>query len=185
MYLSLCLYVYVSVWFDFIQFFLWLHFPSGFIHKKLLKKEQCLSCHNYLENCTIRSSSKFVAFIDRGYLFKPNSLLNLVVKIANSCFLFEKQKKDLLQQKNILRTITVKVLRILDSRHPNIFSDLDSHVDPANLFRFESHKSLMIKKIVSAFISIRLKHFCKEYNSCFLDKKFKRVALKTIHFQGQ
>ena len=114
-----------------------------------------------------------------------NSLLNLDVKIANSCFLFEKQKKDLLQQKNILRTITVKVLRILDSRHPNIFSDLDSHVDPANLFRFESHKSLMIKKIVSAFISIRLKHFCKEYNSCFLDKKFKRVALKTIHFQGQ
>ena len=81
--------------FDLISFnfFLWLHFPSGFIHKKLLKKEQCLSCHNYLENCTIRSSSKFVAFIDRGYLFKPNSLLNLVVKIANSCFLFEKQKK--------------------------------------------------------------------------------------------
>ena len=29
---------------------------SGFIHRKLVKKESCLSCHSYLTNCTVRTS---------------------------------------------------------------------------------------------------------------------------------
>ena len=76
-------------------------------------------------------------------------------------------------------------MRVLDSRYPNIFSQLDSHVDPSNLLKLESHKSLMIKKIISSYLSIRLKHFCKEYNENVLDKKFKRVVYKSVHFQGQ
>ena len=91
----------------------------------------------------------------------------------------------ILQQKKILQRITTKVLRVLDSQHPTIFSQLDTHVDPQNMFNCESHKTVMLKKIVSSYISIRLKHYCKEYNENFLDKKFKRIALKTIHFQGQ
>ena len=164
--------------------YIYLHFLSGFIHKQLLKKEQCLSCHNYLENCTIRTSSKFLDFINRGTLYKPNSSLTLVVKIANSCFLLEKQNTDILQQKKILQRITTKVLRVLDTQHPKIFSQLDTHVDPQNMFNCESHKTVMLKKIVSSYISIRLKHYCKEYNENFLDKKFKRIALKSFHFQG-
>ena len=158
---------------------------SGFIHRKLLKKESCLSCHSYLENCTIRTSSQFLDFIDRGYLTKPNSNINLVVKVTNSCLNQEKQRKNILQEKNLVQTISLKVLRILNSRYPKIFSQLDSHVDPSNLFKLESHKSLMIKKVISCYLSIRLKHFCKEYNENVLDKKFKRVVYKAVHFQGQ
>ena len=158
---------------------------SGFINRKLVKKESCLSCHSYLTNCTIRTSSKFLDFINRGYLTKPNSNINSVVKVTNSCLNYEKQCKNILQEKNFVQKISLKVMRVLDSRYPNIFSQLDSHVDPSNLLKLESHKSLMIKKIISSYLSIRLKHFCKEYNENVLDKKFKRVVYKSVHFHGQ
>ena len=162
-----------------------LHFLSGFIHKKLLKTEACLSCCEYLKNCTIRSSSKFIDFVNRGLLFKPNSSLNLIVKIADSCFKIECNVGNILQQKNLLQKICLQVMRILDERHPKIFSQLDTHIDHNNLQNAKSHKSLMIQKIVTSFLSIRFKHYCKEFNQNVLDKRFRRVALKTVHFQGQ
>ena len=80
----------------------------------------------------------------------------------------------ILQQKNLLQKICLQVMRILDARHPKIFSQLDTHIDCNNPQNAKSHKTLIIQKIVTTFLSIRFKHYCEEF------KRF-----KTVHFQGQ
>ena len=49
-------------------------------------------------------------------------------------------------KKNILQKITCQVLRVLDSRYPKLFSNLDAHVDIENLQSFYSHRVNMIKR---------------------------------------
>ena len=75
-------------------------------------------------------------------------------------------------------------MSILDSRHPNLFSSLDSHVDKECLEKSVSHRVLMMKKIILCFTGLRLKHMCKENNDK-MDKRFKRKSLKLIHFENQ
>ena len=48
-----------------------------------------------LKNCTVQSSSRFIDFVNRGLLFTPNSSLNLIVKIADSCLKSMSQSKSM------------------------------------------------------------------------------------------
>ena len=109
----------------------------------------------------------------------------MVVRITNSCLEEIMDSDNILNQKNILQKITCQVLRVLDSRYPKIFSNLDTHVDIQNLQSFYSHRVNMIKKIVSCFLTIRLRHFCRLYNETNLDKKLRRNLTKTILLQNQ
>ena len=115
----------------------------------------------------------------------PSSSLNLVVKITNSCIEEVRNNSNILQHKNIVQTTQRNVMNILNSRHPNLFSILDSHVDKERLEKSISHRILMIKKIVSCYLSLRLKHLCKEKNSIEFDKRFKRKSSKLVHFKNQ
>ena len=162
-----------------------LTYISGYVERKLLTKEPCLCCAEHLKNSKIKATSKFLNFVNRGNLVQPNSNLNLVVKVTNSCVEQIKKSSNLLQQKNILQRITCNVLSVLNSRHPNIFSALDSHVDVRNVQNCPSHKVLMLKKIVSCFLSIRLTHYCREFNESVLDKKLRRILIKKILLGNQ
>lgn len=143
------------------------------------------SCHEFLKNTTIRTTCKFTNFINRGYLIHPNSNLNLVVKVTNSSLESLLLKRDILQEKNIVQKITCNVLNIIHERHPKIFSSLDQHVDQHNLHKSPSHKTTMLKKIISCFLSIRLKHFCREKNDNEFDKKLRRIVMKDLHYKNQ
>ena len=92
-------------------------------------------------------------------------------------------RKNSAAKKSFAKKICLQVMRILDARHPKIISQLDTHIDCNNLQSDRSHKSLMSQKIVTTFLSIRFKHYCKEFNQNVLDKRFRRAALKTV--QGQ
>ena len=162
-----------------------LTYISGFIHRKIIKKETCLSCHDVLKNESIRTSCKFIDSVNRGRLVHPSSSLNLVVKITNSCIEEVKNNSNILQHKNIVQSTQRNVMNILNSRHPNLFSILDTHVDKERIENSLSHRILMIKKIVSCYLSLRLKHLCKEKNSIEFDKRFKRKSSKLIHFKNQ
>ena len=48
-----------------------------------------------LKNCTVQSSSRFIDFVNRGLLFTPNSSLNLIVKVADSCLKSMSQSKSM------------------------------------------------------------------------------------------
>ena len=80
----------------------------------------------------------------------PSSSLNLVVKITNSCIEEVRNNSNILQHKNIVQTTQRNVMNILNSRHPNIFSILDSHVDEERLEKSISHRILMIKRLFPA-----------------------------------
>ena len=62
-----------------------LKYISGFIQRKIIKRESCLSCHDVLEKATIKTTCKFIDSVNRGKLVHPSSSLNSVVKITNSC----------------------------------------------------------------------------------------------------
>ena len=124
-------------------------------------------------------------FLECGRLTQPSTNLHNVVRITNSCLEEIMDSDNILNQKNILQKITCQVLRVLDSRYPKIFSNLDTHVDIQNLQSFYSHRVNMIKKIVSCFLTIRLRHFCRLYNETNLDKKLRRNLTKTILLQNQ
>ena len=161
-----------------------LTYISGFVQRKILKKETCLGCHDFLSKSKIKSTCKFIDSVNRGGLIHPSSNLNLIVKVTNSCIEEIKEKHDIFSQKSIVQKIQRNVMSILDSRHPNLFSSLDSHVDKECLEKSVSHRVLMMKKIILCFTSLRLKHMCKENNDK-MDKRFKRKSLKLIHFENQ
>ena len=69
----------------------------------------------------------------------------------------------------------------LNATQPEFFSNLDEHVD-SNL---ASHKVAMVKKIVTIYVSLRLKHFCREKNNNVSNKMIRTKLTKLILFQGQ
>ena len=153
--------------------------------KKLVKKETCLSCHDFLANVAIRSTCKLIESVNQGFLVHPSSNVNLVVKITNSCFEEFNRKTKILQEKSIVQKIQNNVIEILNARHPKLFESLDLHVDNQRLDNCVSHRVLMIKKIILCYLSLRLKHFCKLKNETELDKRMKRKATKLVHFKSQ
>ena len=72
-------------------------------------------------------------------------------------------------------------LKVSLLNQPEIFSNLDEHVD-SNL---ASHKVAMVKKIVTIYVSLRLKHFCREKNNNVSNKMIRTKLTKLILFQGQ
>ena len=62
-----------------------LTYISGFVQRKILKRETCLGCHDFLSKSKIKSTCKFIDSVNRGGLIHPNSNLNLIVKVSNSC----------------------------------------------------------------------------------------------------
>ena len=70
-------------------------------------------------------TSSLINFVNKGKLTHLRANLNVVVKIATSCLEELMDSENILKEKNLLQI----VIRILDSRYPKIFSNLDSHVD--------------------------------------------------------
>ena len=60
-----------------------LAYISGFIHRKLILKEQCVYCAEYLRNSTIKKSSKFIDVVNRGRLTLPLVSIDFIVKISH------------------------------------------------------------------------------------------------------
>ena len=110
--------------------------------KKLVKKETCLSCHDFLANVAIRSTCKLIESVNQGFLVHPSSNVNLVVKITNSCFEEFNRKTKILQEKSIVQKIQNNVIEILNARHPKLFESLDLHVDNQRLDNCVSHRVL-------------------------------------------
>ena len=141
------------------------------------------SCHDFLKNITVRTTFKFTKFINRGYLISlihPNSNLNLAVKVTNTSLESFLLYRDIFQEKNIVNKITCNVLNTIHERHPKIFSSLDQHADQQNLHKSPSHKTTMLKKIISCFLlSLR------EKNDNEFDKKLRRIVMKDLHHKNQ
>ena len=157
-----------------------LTYISGYIHRKIQVKEQCVDCAVFMENAVVRKSSTFLRFVDRGKLTYPIKDLEQVVRLSHGLLKNFESKKKILSMKKTVDILTVRVIDILSSKNPGIFSYLNSHTDSNSLV---SHKISMIKKIVSIFFTLKLRHLCRSLNENVFDKNIRRIMTKTVCFK--
>ena len=110
--------------------------------------------------------------------FSPNNIVNYRFLRRGAEPLLH---KHIFKERNIMNRMCSSVLLSLNATQPEIFSNLDEHVD-SNL---ASHKVAMVKKIVTIYVSLRLKHFCREKNNNVSNKMIRTKLTKSILFQGQ
>ena len=83
---------------------------------------------------------------------------------------------------SIMDRIFLKTLSVIDIRFTNTFSNFDNHVESSSFAT--SHRHQMIKKVVFCYISMRLKHLCKEKKKN-TDVKVRRKLCKLVLFKNQ
>ena len=139
----------------------------------------CFDCLDFLENCPITVSSPLIKAHDRGRLMHPSHCIDRVVKVTHK-ILKPLLRKHIFKEKNIINRMCSSVLLSLNATQPEILANLDEHVESKT-----SHKVSMLKKIVSIYVSLRLKHFCRETNNNVLNKMIRTKLTRSILFQGQ
>ena len=73
------------------------------------------------------------------------------------------------------------VLSVMSEKKINLI--IENHKDePKNNF---SHSLLLVKKIVALYVSIRLKHYCKNIRQTILDKNVRKKLSKIVLFKNQ
>jgi hypothetical protein len=130
---------------------------AGYIQKKLNANEQCVHCNLFLSNLKIVRGDKLLSRKNRGGLTLPS----LVVRICESVFsnILQEQRGNPFNVKNLVDVVSVRVSSVVHELHPTLLKELDEHVQTMG-----SHRNLMLKKIVRCYTSLRVKHFCKEFN---------------------
>jgi len=116
----------------------------------------------YFHNSSqVQVTSDLIEHRNKGGLVTPSYQVYVVVKTADS-ILTHMMKTCITTQPHILQKTCLKTLHELTNNGgQDIFSSLDDNVDD----EINSHKILMIEKIVMLFTSMRLKHHCRTQNS--------------------
>jgi len=137
------------------------NYIAGYIQKQLIAKESCVYCHLFLSNMKIVHGGLLLNRKNRGGLTLPSVEFEKVVKIGETlfCTLVHDQGGNPFKVNNLVDRIALQASKIIKDLHPSLLLGLDNHVETMG-----SHRNLMIKKILGCYISMRAKHFCKEYN---------------------
>ena len=159
-----------------------LTYVAGFVTRRLISKENCKQCKEFLLNCRIRKSCDLLNLKNRGGLVTPGVHIDLIIKTANQLLETVKSEKNIYSEKNIIEKMYVNVKRILDVKQHNFLSFLDEHTDIMNS---GSHRALLIKKVVSIFLTLRLKHMAKLKNLSLTNKRIRKTYSKLILFKSQ
>ena len=130
----------------------------------------------------IRKSCDLLNLKNRGGLVTPGVHIDLIIKTANQLLETVKSEKNIYSEKNIIEKMYVNVKRILDVKQHNFLSFLDEHTDIMNS---GSHRALLIKKVVSIFLTLRLKHMAKLKNLSLTNKRIRKTYSKLILFKSQ
>ena len=150
--------------------------------QKLIHKEQCVHCLGILKNYKVRSTSIFLEMKNRGGLCRPPSDVLEVVRLSNSVFEAEAMKSTVpADRPDFMKVLINKVARALLEKSPSIFQEMDYHLDSCSWDN--SHKLMMIKKITSIFVTMRLKHWCRQFNTS--QASVRKVLTKQILFKHQ
>ena len=156
-----------------------LNYISGFIQKKLIKKERCVDCALYLENIPASNLKEggLIKVKNRGGLVLPSVEIEKVVNIADALY-SEINTDKLFGQKNIVKKIQIETCKVVAETHPHLLEVLDEHMGTLG-----SHKFLMIKNIVGCYISMRGRRSAKMLNEN--SPKIRMQMTKLILFKNQ
>ena len=131
----------------------------------------------YLNNLNNIREGKLLNKKNRGGLTLPSKEFEKVVSITDSLY-SEINNEKLFSQKNIITKLQCQTYKVICELHPEMFSQLENHVGA-----FGSHKSIVVKKIVGCYASLRAKHSCKLENQ--KNPKIRVQLSKLILFKNQ
>ena len=154
-----------------------LNYVAGFIMRKMKAQENCIDCALYLNNLNNIREGKLLNKKNRGGLTLPSKEFEKVVSITDSLY-SEINNEKLFSQKNIITKLQCQTYKVICELHPEMFSQLENHVGA-----FGSHKSIVVKKIVGCYASLRAKHSCKLENQ--KNPKIRVQLSKLILFKNQ
>jgi hypothetical protein len=156
-----------------------LNYIAGFVQKKVQEKEQCVYCSCYLSNYRIVRGGKFLNHVNRGGLSKPSEPVEKIVRLSDSIFSsIVLQHGSPFKIPNLAKLVSSKVKKIIHEKYPEMFHSLDNHVQTMG-----SHRTKIIEKISSCYISMRSHHYCSELNK--QKPKIRVKCSKLILFQHQ
>ena len=136
-----------------------LNYIAGYVQWKIVKKETCEVCKLFLSNLKICNEEALITKRNRGGLTIPSIYVDKIIKISELVFMeiMSKGSKPL-EEKNLIEKVSVKICSKVYDMHPDLFSDLPDHMESF----MGTHQNLLIKKIVSCFMALRLKHHLRE-----------------------
>lgn len=146
-----------------------LTYISGFINKKIIFKESCVFCRNFLVNSKIRSTCDIINIKNEGKLTQPDHRINIIIKVTDKIFHQFQLSNNIFVERHLIDKVFLRVLKVLDMKFSKFLSCLDTHVD--SLSSETSHRNILIKKIVAAYITLRCRHLSKEKNLSFHCKR--------------
>ena len=153
---------------------------AGYIQRRVSKTMQCTSCQLLLSNMRISMSSGLIETKDRGGLIRPSADIVRLINIVDSIFNQYLVDGKLFTQKRLIEKIFIQTLKVVNSCNLKLFDFLDDHVE--NIV-FGSHRSNFFKKVVFAFVTMRARHSCKEFNNSCAKVRIK--LSKLILFKNQ
>ena len=156
-----------------------LSYISGYVHRRILFNEKCSSCYDFLKS-SCKKTSSFLNFVNEGGLSKPSEHVDFLIKKTHTMLTKFESKSNLICQKNFTKRMTLSVMNMLAECYPNFMAEID-HCDND----LESHKMRMIRKVVSLFISMKMKHFAREKKKDLVSKRIRRTYTKLILFENQ
>ena len=153
---------------------------AGYIQRRVSKTMQCTSCQLLLSNMRISVSSGLIETKDRGGLIRPSADIVRLINIVDSIFNQYLVDGKLFTQKRLIEKIFIQTLKVVNSCNLKLFDFLDDHVE--NIV-FGSHRSNFFKKVVFAFVTMRARHSCREFNNSCAKVRIK--LSKLILFKNQ
>ena len=143
-----------------------------------MSREKCKECHAYLQDVSRTVTFAFIISKDMGGLVQPAREVFEVVKISNQVLREYLKTRSIFTDKHIQQKLRISTQNVILQKCPSILSKLQEHSSSI----LDDHKVKMIKKIVTRFFSIELKHLCKERNN-LMSSRARHMHKKIVLFR--
>ena len=155
---------------------------AGYAARMAIKKLVCEICIAALGSVTNDSFTPFLAFKDKGGLFKPSISVIRVCEEAEKCFqrMLAATAGKLPRDSGLGDVIALATFQNLGSK---VFRSLDEHILDCAIE--DNHVSHLIKLVARCFSTIRFHHLSKRENDKNEGEKVRKKLSKLILFKHQ
>ena len=147
------------------------NYISGFVIKKIIPKISCNECIELLKSEPYDGLTRHRDF--ENYMYYPSNFVTRVTSLCEKVLQPELDSKNWLSKKYYFDYMLVKVTNAYVCLHGN------------ELVNMHGHSFEMIKRIISMYTCIRLKHFAREENRRLKKNKLRAKLSKIVLFNGQ
>ena len=104
-----------------------------------------------------------------------------IVIVKDFLIILSLTESNIVHEKNIIQKMQSGVLSVMSEKKMHLI--IENHKDePKNNFL---HSLILVKKVVALYVSMRLKHYCKNMRQTILDKNVRKKLSKIVLFKNQ